>query len=460
MATAFKPVDVVEVRIWGKRVGAVLLDTATNYYAFEYDPKWVKTGIELAPLRMPLSAAREPFLFTDLPEATYQRLPAILADALPDRFGNALIDAWMAERGVASDRVTALDRLAYMGKRGMGALEFKPARGSHASSSTALQLGSLVDAARQAVDGSIGTESLAKSTLNQIIQVGTSAGGARAKATVAWNPTTNEVRAGQFDVPDGFEHWLLKFDGLKTDRSLGGGAGYGRLEYAYYLMARAAGLNMAPCRLLEENGRAHFMTKRFDREGNTRLHMQSLCALDHLDYKKTGVHSYAQLFNVMQRLGLESDAMRQMLRRMIFNVMAVNWDDHTKNQAFLLRENEKWEISPAYDISFACDPTNPWINQHQMAINSKFKQITHSDIKALADQVGIGLEVTTALREVSDALSRWSEFAQEAGVPEASYRIIGEKIQEICEPVHVKIPRKGHPQSIVEINTGHQLTSP
>lgn len=432
MATAFKPVDVVEVQIWGKRVGAVALDKNKNYYAFEYDPKWVKRGIELAPLQMPLSAARDPFLFTGLPEATYQRLPAMLADALPDRFGNALINAWMAERGIASDRVTALDRLAYMGKRGMGALVFKPARGSNTSASTALQLGNLVNAARQAVDGSIQTEGLAKSALHQIIQVGTSAGGARAKATVAWNPETHELRAGQFDVPEGFQHWLLKFDGLNGDKTLGGGLGYGRTEYAYYLMARAAGLDMAPCRLLEENGRAHFMTKRFDRDGNTRIHMQSLCGLDHLDYKQARAHSYAQAFIVMQRLGLGQDAMRQMLRRMIFNVLAVNQDDHTKNQAFLLREGGQWELAPAYDICFAWDPTNVWVSQHQMSINGKFTDIHLSDIKAVADQFSVGREVKPAMREVANAVRRWPEFARDASVPDETRDAIASTIESIA----------------------------
>lgn len=289
-----KHIQAIEVRIWGKTVGAVALAPNLGYYAFEYDSRFVKSGIELAPLAMPLSEAREPFVFVDLPELSFKRLPAMLADALPDDFGNALIDAWMAGKGIDKAHVTPLDRLAYMGKRGMGALEFKPAHTSAVASATAIKLSRLVESARQAVHGDFGTDHLSKAALAQIIQVGTSAGGARAKAAIAWNPTTDEIRSGQFDVEPGFEHWLLKFDGMGADRELGGTQDYGRIEYAYHKMACAAGINMSPCRLLEENGRAHFMTRRFDRQGNRKHHLQSLCAMAHLDYKQKASHDYSQ----------------------------------------------------------------------------------------------------------------------------------------------------------------------
>ena len=237
----YKPVQVIEVRIWGKRVGAVALAPNLGYYAFEYDSRFVRYGIELAPLTMPLAEARDPFVFSDLPELSFKRLPALLADALPDDFGNALIDAWMAGRGINRNQVTPLDRLAYMGQRGMGALEFKPARTPAIAGHTAIKLSRMVESARQAVHGELGTDQLAKAALAQIIQVGTSAGGARAKAVIAWNPATDEIRPGQFDVDPGFEHWLLKFDGMGADRELGGSQDYGRIEYAYYLMASAAG---------------------------------------------------------------------------------------------------------------------------------------------------------------------------------------------------------------------------
>src|SRR5665213_1435978 len=261
-----KAVGVIEVLIWGHRVGALSADPTLGYYAFEYEPSWKRRAVELAPLTMPLSDPASIFTFPGLSELTFFRLPAMLADALPDDFGNALIDAWMATKGIDKSAVTVLDRLAYMGKRGMGALEFRPAWGSHAESVTPVEMKELVEEARRLFQGTFEVDRKAKAALANIIRVGTSAGGARAKAVIAWNPKTDEVRSGQFDAAPGFEHWLLKFDGIGKDKELGTGEGYGRVEYAYYLMATAAGIRMSDSRLLEENGRAHFMTKRFDRE--------------------------------------------------------------------------------------------------------------------------------------------------------------------------------------------------
>jgi serine/threonine-protein kinase HipA len=229
----YNPVSAIEVRIWGKTVGVVALDPRLGYYAFEYSPEFVKSGIELAPITMPLSRAGEPFIFTDLPELTFKRLPTMLADALPDDFGNNLIDAWMAGKGVEKSRITALERLAYMGKRGFGALEFKPVRSPSSTRSTSIKLSTLIESARSAVHGHLGEDHLSKAALMQIIQVGTSAGGARAKAAIAWNPKSGEIRCGQFDVEHGFELWLLKFDGMGRDKELGGTQDYGRIEYAY-----------------------------------------------------------------------------------------------------------------------------------------------------------------------------------------------------------------------------------
>lgn len=428
MATKYKAVSAVEVRIWGQTVGAVALEPTRGYYAFEYDPKFRRRNIELAPLQMPLAKADQPFIFTDLPEATYQRLPAMLADALPDKFGNALIDAWMAERGVEKTHITTLDRLAYMGKRGMGALQFRPSRGPNVASSTAIDMGKLVDTARQAVLGELDTDAHAKAALTQIIQVGTSAGGARAKAAVAWNPKTDELRAGQFDVPDGFEHWLLKFDGVGPDKQLGPSLNYGRIEYAYYLMADAAGVDMSPCRLLLENGRSHFMTLRFDRDGNERHHMQSLCALAHLDFKQKATHSYHQYFNLMASLGLDQSAMQQGLTRMVFNVMAANRDDHSKNFAFLLRQGGSWTLAPAYDITHAYNPGHEWLEQHLMGVNGKFTDITRTDILTVADPYGLRLQVAPIIDKVGAALARWPEFATQAGVDKAEAARIGKDI--------------------------------
>lgn len=429
-STQYQSVDVVEVKAWGKRVGAVAREPTKNYYAFKYDPAWVKSGIELAPIYMPLAQASEPFLFTDLPELTYKRLPALLADVLPDDFGNALIDAWMADKGISKTAITALDRLAYMGKRGMGAITFSPMRGPTPSTPTALHLGKLVEAARHAVAGDFEGDDHASTALKQIIQVGTSAGGARAKATIAWNAETNEVRTGQFDIPEGFEAWLLKFDGVGKDQALGPSKGYGRIEYAYHLMAVDAGISMSPCRLLKENGRAHFMTKRFDRDGNKRHHMQTLCAMAHLDYKQVATHSYNQLFQTAEQLQLGQAAMEEILRRMVFNVLAVNNDDHTKNFSFLLRQGGSWELSPAYDITHAFNPDNEWVKQHLMSVNGHFDQIARSDVREVAERFGLLKELTDVVDQVRDAIAQWHKYAKRAGVDSAETELIANHIAD------------------------------
>ncbi len=322
----------------------------------------------------------------------------------------------MARQGVGKSQITPLDRLAYMGKRGLGALEFKPARGPGRSrSSTALQLSALVESARRAAQGEIDTDAHAESALAQIIQVGTSAGGARAKAVIAWNPKTYEIRAGQFDVQAGFEHWLIKFDGVGPDERLGVGKGYGRIEYAYHLMAIASGIDMSPCRLLEENGRAHFMTKRFDRYGNTKHHLQTLCGLAHLDYRQKATHDVSQLFLTVDRLGIGYAALEQTFRRVAFNVMAANCDDHTKNVSFLLREGRKWELAPAYDVTHAYNPKGEWTYQHLMSVNGKFADISREDLMVVADRFGVGT-APKVLTEVSDAISSWPDFAKQANV--------------------------------------------
>jgi serine/threonine-protein kinase HipA len=422
----YRPVQAIEVRIWGQTVGAVALDPRLGYYAFEYAPGFAASGIELAPLTMPLARAQEPFVFADLPESSFKRLPALLADALPDDFGNRLIDAWMAARGLAREQVTPLDRLAYMGKRGAGALEFRPARSPASKRSTAIELSRLIDSARSAVRGTIGSDSLAKAALAQIIQVGTSAGGARAKAAIAWNPKTAEIRAGQFDVEPGFEHWLLKFDGMGSDRELGGSQDYGRIEYAYYLMAKAAGIVISPSRLLEEGGRAHFMTRRFDRDDrNGKHHLQTLCAMAHLDYRQRATHDYSQLFLTLQRIAPGYPALEEAFRRMAFNVMAANCDDHTKNASFILRQGESWALAPAYDVTHAYNPRGEWTHQHLMAVNGKFAGITRGDLLTVADRFGIGT-APQVLKQIQEAVAAWPQFAAQAGVSPADIRRVGE----------------------------------
>ena len=414
-----KPVQVIEVRMWGSRVGAVAPDPRLDCYAFAYDPAWRRKDIEVAPLTMPLSDRRDTFVFPVLPRETYLGLPALLADALPDDFGNALIDAWMATKGIEKSSITVLDRLAYMGMRGMGALEFRPMRGSHKESATPVAMKALVEEARRLVQGNFSVDNETKAALANIIKVGTSAGGARAKAVIAWNPKTDEVRSGQFDTALGFEHWLLKFDGVGKDKELGTGEGYGRIEYAYSLMAKAAGITMSSCRLLEENGRAHFMTKRFDRDvtrGQTRKHhVQTLCAMNHLDFRQRGTHAYAQLFLTIARLNLGDEAVSQAFRRMAFNVMARNCDDHTKNLAFRLKQGRSWELAPAYDVTHAFNPKGEWTYQHLMSVNGKFQGITRDDLLADADRFSVRkpLEI---LAEVRAALENWLEFTLNAGL--------------------------------------------
>lgn len=406
----------IEVRIWGHQVGAIAGDDAVGAYVFEYAPAWQRRGIELAPLTMPVGGPQTKFVFPNLSEPAFKRLPGMLADALPDDFGNALIDAWMARQGVDKHQVTTLDRLAYMGKRGMGALEFRPAKGAHRESSEPLQMKQLVETARQLIHGDLSDDPQAQAALANIIRVGTSAGGARAKAVVAWNPETQELRSGQFDLPAGFEHWLLKFDGVGKDLELGTGAHYGRIEYAYHRMALAAGIDMQACHLLRENGRAHFMTRRFDRDGNRKHHMQSLCAMQHLDYKQRGTHAYESLFLVAERLRLDDGARTQLFLRMAFNVMARNCDDHSKNFAFLLRENEPWELAPAFDVTHAHNPAGEWTYQHLMSVNGKFDDIGRVDLTTVGDRFSVPA-MPALLAQVADAVARWPEFAAMAGLP-------------------------------------------
>ncbi|MFI5362938.1 MAG: type II toxin-antitoxin system HipA family toxin [Elusimicrobiota bacterium] len=423
-AERYQPVDRIEVHIWNKKVGAVALDPGIGYYVFAYDKEFGRSGIELAPLRMPADDKERLYAFTDLPEETYRRLPAMLADALPDEFGNALIDKYMAEKGHPKSSVTALDRLAYMGKRAMGALEFKPTRGPRTTKPTALEMSKLVAVAQQAVSGTLHGDSSAEAALRSIIEIGTSANGARAKAVIGWNPKTSEIRSGQFALLPGFEHWLLKFDGMGKDLELGSSQDYGRIEYAYCLMAKQAGINMPESRLLEENGRAHFMTKRFDREDDgTKHHLQSLCAMDHLDFKKKSANSYEQLFMTMRQLNLGHAADVEAFRRMALNVMGRNCDDHTKNFSFLLRQGGAWELSPAYDISFAHNPNGEWTNQHLMSVNGKFADIKKEDFIALAERFGVG-EAPALLDEVRKAVRKWPGFAEKAGVKGAEIKRI------------------------------------
>lgn len=423
-------VDAIEVRVWGMRVGAVALDPPLGHYAFEYEPAFAARGIELAPLMMPTTRGRAPFIFPALPVTTYRRLPPMLADALPDRFGNALVDAYLQSEGMRTVDITALDRLAYMGQRGFGALEFRPLRGPRARKSVALDMNELVTSARLAVHGSLDGDAHAKAALANIIQVGTSAGGARAKAAIAWNPASGEVCTGQFDVEPGFEHWLLKFDGVGNDSELGDSQHYGRIEYAYHRMAVAAGIGMSECRLLEENGRAHFMTRRFDRTGNVGHHLQSLCAIAHLDFNQRGTHDYSQYLMTIDALRLGDVARQEAFRRVAFNVMAANCDDHTKNHAFMLEQGKPWALAPAYDVTHAYNPRGQWTYQHLMSVEGKFIGITRADLLRVADRFRVP-SAKASLDAVREAVRDWPRFGREAGLPADEIRRVGEDLNPL-----------------------------
>lgn len=432
----YEPVDLIEVRCWGARVGALALDPSSGFYVFEYDPKWSDTGIQLAPSTMPVGGASRRFVFATLPPVTYYRLPSMIADSLPDDFGNALTTAYLASEGVRPENITPLDRLAYLGGRGMGALEFRPLRGPRTRKSTAIELSELVVAARSALAGKVTTEAGATDAIAHLIAVGTSAGGARAKAVVALNPTTGELRSGQVPTDPGFESWLLKFDGVSADVDLGVSGHYGRIEYAYAKMAVTAGIEMTECRLLEEGGRAHFMTRRFDRtrEGD-KIHVQSLCALAHLDFKQLGAHDYAQLFLQIEQLGLGAGARAEAFRRMVFNVAAANCDDHTKNFSFVLPENGEWRLSPAYDVTHAHNPGGDWTYEHPMAVNGKRIAIDRNDVEIVADRFGVP-DATRIFDQVLTAVDQWSRHANEAGVPDAVAHDVGVHIDTWSKPLH------------------------
>jgi len=427
---AYRHIDKVDVYLWDRHIGAVALDPAYGYYAFAYTEAFKASGVEPSPLHMPARGSR-PYLFTELPEATYKRLPALLSDALPDDFGNALINRYMADHGIPANAVSPLDRLGYMSTRGMGALTFKPSRGPANRKPTSIVLSNLVEQARKAVAGHIDDDDHANAALRSIIEVGTSAGGARAKAVVAWNPDSGEIRAGQLDAPEGFQHWLLKFDGMGLDSELGQSQQYGRIEYAYHLMARAAGLQMSDCRLLQENGRAHFMTRRFDRGADSsRHHMQTLCAMSHLDYKRKGTNAYSQLFMAIRALGLPYEAMEEAFRRMAFNVLARNCDDHTKNFSFRLQQGQGWELAPAYDVTFAHNPNGEWTNQHLMSVNGRFKGFERADLLQEAHRFGVG-SAPRVMAEVSAALESWRGFADQAGLAESVADGIGRQFLKL-----------------------------
>jgi len=367
------------------------------------------------------------FTFPSLSLDTWLGLPPMLTDSLPDDFGNALIDAWMAREGVGRDQITALDRLAYLGSRGMGALEFVPDTGPRQTRPTAIDLSELVVAARAAVHGSLIDDSQASAALQQIINVGTSAGGQRAKAIFNLDPVTREIRSGHLPPAAGFEPWLLKFDGIGRDQQLGSTEVYGRIEYAYSIMAGAAGITVPKTDLLEESGRAHFMSRRFDRDADGgKVHMQTLCAMAAVDFRLRGANDYAQYFACVDELGLSDDAKTEAFRRAVLNVAAMNCDDHSKNFAFLLPQGGQWQLAPAYDVTFAYNPRGVWTNQHLMGVDGRFAEISRADLLALADRFAIP-RAASSINAVLDAVDSWPVFASAAGLTPKQTDVIGQQ---------------------------------
>ncbi len=415
-------VDHAYIWLWEMLVGAVSWDPDKEHATFEFDRTFLEKGLDLSPLKMPIAEALRgtaKFEFRTLPKRTFRGLPGMLADALPDKFGNRIIDTWLARQGRTSESFNSVERLCYTGKRAMGALEFSPIIDQSIERSVPVEVSELVQLAQRVTNERLKL----KDRFNQgdsdvilnIIRVGTSAGGTRPKAVIALNDETKKVRSGQIDAPEGFDYWVLKFDGVK-ENSLRDPAGYGRIEYAYYKMATSSGIIMTECRLFKENDRAHFMTKRFDRTKNKeKLHMQSLCALAHFDFNDPGAYSYEQAFQIMRELKLPYSDAEQQFRRMVFNVVARNQDDHTKNITFLMDKNGQWRLSPAYDVIYAYNPTGDWTSRHQMSINGKRDNFIRDDLLSVSKEMNIK-SGDRIISDIVEVVSNWPTFAKDTGV--------------------------------------------
>jgi serine/threonine-protein kinase HipA len=420
-----------KVLLWESEIGAVSWVEDRQVAVFQYDPSFIRSGIQLSPLMMPLREL--PYEFPALTKETFKGLPGLLADSLPDKFGNAVIDTWLASQGRTTSSFNSVERLCYIGSRGMGGLEYKPALRISHSKSDEIDVSKLVELSNKILDQRSSLESIFsgeddRSAIEDILRVGTSAGGARAKAILAWNPKTNEFRSGQVKIPSGFEYWIMKFDGVSNnrDKELSDPQGYGMIEYAYYQLAVKAGIEMTECRLHHEGGRSHFMTKRFDRNADgTKIHMQSLCAIAHVDFNEPALYSYEQTIQTMKRLGLSQSDLEQQVLRAMFNVVGRNHDDHVKNIAFLMNRRGEWRLSPAFDVSYGYDPLGYWTSQHQMSINGKREFFVKQDIISFAKIAGIkNNRALDMLDRVITTMKSWPEVAGNIGIPEDRIRLI------------------------------------
>ena len=414
---------VTEVRIWDTLVGYAYWTGDRLCARFQYDPSFLERGYDVAPIVMPRS--EEIFEFGSLNRETYRGLPGLISDSLPDKYGNVLIDAWLDGRNIPKKEFTPLDRLCYVGKRGMGALEYQPMIGD-VRPDVPIDADALASLAAEILSEREGFRAdLSDKRLQELLSVGTSAGGARAKATVGLNESTGEIRSGQTDLPPGFGYWIIKFDTEAENKK-----GYCRIEYAYHEMAKACGIDMTECRLLDTGSRAHFMTRRFDRAGREKVHMQTLCALAHYDYNDSGGYSYEDTFDVMRMLRLSYEDMEQMFRRIVFNTIMRNQDDHTKNISFLMGKNGKWRLSPAYDITYAFDPNNDWMRRHQMSVNGKLSDIGRDDLMRFARKEEIKNAADIIDTTVSVA-SEWKEYAKMSDVPDRTAEAVGKVLLRI-----------------------------
>jgi len=413
-------VDVAEVKIWGELAGAVRWDMKDQLASFQYDNRFLTKEYDLSPIKMPVRNGNRIYSFPDLRRpkeeqtATFDGLPGLLADSLPDKYGNQLINVWLAQNGRPPDSMNPVEKLCFIGSRGMGALEFEPTLLKSSKQPFSIELNSLVETAQRLASKRESFEvnlfRNEQQAVSEILKIGTSAGGVRPKAVITYNRKNGEVRSGQTNAPKGFEHWIIKFDGV-SDAQFGSSHGFGRVEFAYYLMAKDCQIQMMDSELLEENGRAHFMTRRFDREpDNTKHHIQTFCGIRHFDYNNLYGFSYEQLFQTMRMLKMTYPEAEQMYRRMVFNVMATNYDDHAKNFSFRLRQNGRWELSPAYDVCYSYDPDNIWVSQHSLSINGKHKGINRADLMevAVANNIKKGERIIDEIREI---VCNWEQYA-------------------------------------------------
>jgi len=422
------------VNIWNKRVGAIAWDSSNGTGSFQFEPSFRSNGWDLAPLMMPLQETGERiFSFPELRNtSSFKGIPGLLSDSLPDRYGNEIINNWLSRRGRPSNSLHPVEMLCFIGKRGMGALEFEPNEPIISDRSVKIEISELVKIANNILTGRQDfTTNLSENeekALLDILKISTSAGGARAKAVIAYNPSTGEVRSGQLLAPRGFTHWIIKFDGV-SDNQLGSSQGYGRVEMAYHLMAAEAGIEMTECRLLEENGRAHFMTRRFDRDNNSeKIHVQSFCAMQHYDFNDIVSYSYEQLFETMRMLGLPYPDAEQLYRRMVFNVLARNCDDHTKNFAFTMDKNGIWKLSPAFDVCHSYRPGSLWVSQQSLSVNGKRQNISYDDFLSVARNMNIK-KAPQIIALLTETIAKWPKYARETGVDPGLKNAIGSTLK-------------------------------